>query len=115
VQAQTQPFFRLVQSNMELLGQFSTSPEVTKEFSAIAGNLLEQVTESAAKLMQSGALASLMQGMLKNYTDFLMELSQTNMALLSQGQSALVRQVEQVADTVVEATEVQGRRLRHAA
>ncbi|HSW05937.1 hypothetical protein [Aquabacterium sp.] len=115
MQAQIQPFFKLVQANMELFSQFSSSPAVTKEVSTSASNLFQQATDSATQLMQSGAFANLMQGLLKNYTEFLTELSQGSMALLSQGQSALVRQTEQVADSVVEASEVHGRRLRQAA
>jgi hypothetical protein len=93
VQAQLQPFVNLVQANMDLLTRFSTSPEITAQASANASQFFQQASESAMKLMQSGAFAQVMQGMLKNYTEFLMELSQSGMAVLSQGQSVMSRQV----------------------
>jgi len=104
MQAQTQPFIKLAQANMDLLTHFSSSREVTG-----------QASESALKLMQSGAFANLMQGMLKNYTEFLTELSQSSIALLSQGQAAMTRQVQEVADGVVDASDARGRRARQAA
>ncbi len=93
VQAQLQPFVNLVQANMDLLTRFSTPPEITAQASANASQFFQQASESAMKLMQSGAFAQVMQGMLKNYTEFLMELSQSGMAVLSQGQSVMSRQV----------------------
>jgi len=62
--AQAQPFIKLAQSNMELLTRFSSSPEMTAQ----ATSLFQQATESATKLMQSGAFARMMQGMMKNYS-----------------------------------------------
>lgn len=101
MQAQVQPFVKLAQANMELLTRFSTSPEVAS-----------QASGSAMNLMQSGALAHMMQGMLKNYTEFLTELSQSGMAMLSQGQAAMTRQVQEATDNVIDATQARGRRAR---
>ena len=115
MQAQTQPFVKLAQANMELLTRFSTSPEVTAQVSSNTSQLFQQASESAMKLMQSGAFAHLMQGMLKNYTEFLAELSQSGMAMLSQGQAAMTRQVQEATDGVIDATEVRSRRARQAA
>jgi len=115
VQAQTHPFVKLAQANMDLLTRFSTSPDVTAQASANASQLFQQASESAMKLMQSGAFAHVMQGMLKNYTEFLTELSQSGMATLSQGQAAMTRQVKQATDAVVDATDARGRRARQAA
>jgi hypothetical protein len=115
MQAQAQPFVKLVQANMDLLTRFSTSPEVTAQASANAGQLFQQASESAMKLMQSGAFAHLMQGMLKNYTEFLAELSQTGMAMFSQGQAAMTRQVEEATNGVIDVTDARGRRARQAA
>jgi hypothetical protein len=111
----TQPFVKLAQSNMELLTQFTTSPEVTSQATANANQLFQQANESALKLMHSGAFAQVVQGMLKNYTEFLTELNQSAMAMMSQGQAALVRQTQGVTDSVIEATESRGRRSRQAA
>lgn len=103
MQAQTQPFVKLAQANMDLLTRFSTSPEVT---------------ESAMKLMNSSAFAHLMQGMMKNYTEFVTELSQSGMAMLSQGQAAMTRQMQDAASGVIDVADVvdvRGRRARQAA
>jgi hypothetical protein len=100
MQAQAQPFVKLAQANMDLLTRFSTSPEVT---------------ESAMKLMNSSAFAHLMQGMMKNYTEFVTELSQSGMAMLSQGQAAMTRQMQDAASGVIDVADVRGRRARQAA
>jgi uncharacterized membrane-anchored protein YhcB (DUF1043 family) len=115
MQAQTQPFVKLAQANMDLVTRFSTSPEVTAQASANASQLFQQASESAMKLMQSGAFAHLMQGMLKNYTEFFAELSQSGMAMLSQGQAAMTHQVEEATNSVIDATDTRGRRTRQAA
>jgi uncharacterized membrane-anchored protein YhcB (DUF1043 family) len=115
MQLPTQPFFKLVQANMDLLSKFSTTPEVTAQATAGATNLFQQASESATSLMRSGAFAHVMQGLLKNYTDFLAELSQSSMALLTQGQQALVQQTQEVAESVGEAATEGRRRARQAA
>ena len=115
MQAQTQPFIKLAQANMDLLTRFSTSPEVTSQATANASHFFQQATDSAMKLMQSGAFAHMMQGMLKNYTEFLTELSHSGMALLAQGQAAVTRQAQEVKHDVIEAVEAGGRRARAAA
>ena len=115
MQVHVQPFFKLAQSNMDLLTRFSTSPEVTAQATADASNLLQQATESATSLMRSGAFANLMQGMWKNYTDFLTEFSRSSVTLMTQGQEALMRQAQEVTAGVVDATEARARRSRQAA
>jgi hypothetical protein len=67
------------------------------------------------KLMQSGASAALMQGMLQNYTEFLGEMYQGWMAMMSEGQTALLHQAEEVTDNVIDVTVARGRRGRQAA
>jgi hypothetical protein len=111
MQAQTQPFIKLAQANMELLTRFSSSPEMTAQ----ATSLFQQATESSKSLLQSGAFTQMMQGMLKNYSEFFMELSQSTMALMGQGQAMLVRQVEEAGDVVIDATDARVRRSRQAA
>jgi len=115
MQAQAQPFVKLVQANMEVLTRFSTSPEVTSQATANASQLFQQATESATSLMQSGAFAHMVQGLLKNYTEFLTELGQSTMAMMSQGQAALLRQTQEATDGVMEATDIRARRTRQAA
>ena len=53
-----------------------------------------------------------MQGMLKNYTEFVTELGQSGMAMLARGQTAMVESAE---DAVESTTDVRGRRGRQAA
>lgn len=112
MQTQTQPFVKLAQANMDLFGRFSTSPEVTSQANATANQWFHQASESAAKLMQSGAFAQMMQGLLKNYMEFFTELSQSSMAMLSQGQAAMTRQVQETTNEVIDATEARVRRAR---
>jgi hypothetical protein len=111
MQAPTQPFIKLAQGNMELLTRFSSSPDMTAQ----ATSLYQHATESVANLMQSGAFAQMMQGMMKNYTEFFLELNQSAMALMSQGQAAMVRQVQQASEGVIEVTDMRTRRARQAA
>jgi hypothetical protein len=87
MQTAIQPFIKLTQANMELLTKFSTSPE---------------------------AIPQLMQGMLKNYAEFMMELGQSGMAVLAQAQATMMRQAQEVSENVVDATEARGRRTRQA-
>lgn len=115
MQAQTQPFVKLAQANMDLITRFSSSREVTTQAAANAGQLFQQASESAMKLMQSGAFAQMMQGVLKNYTEFLTELSQSGMAILSQGQAAMTHQVQEATNGVIDATDARSRRARQTA
>ena len=52
MQAQTQPFVKLAQANMDLVTRFSTSPEVTAQASANVGS------SSVALLYISSAVRS---------------------------------------------------------
>jgi uncharacterized membrane-anchored protein YhcB (DUF1043 family) len=115
MQTQTQPFTRLAEANMELVTRFSTSPEVMSQASSITSQIFQLTTESAMKLMQSGAFASMLQGMQKNYTDFLAGLSQSGMAMISEGQANMSKQMQEAADSVIDAAGVRGRRARQAA
>jgi hypothetical protein len=67
------------------------------------------------KLMQSGASAHLMQGMLQNYTEFLAEMYKGWATMISQGQTALMNQVQEGTGNVIDATAARGRRGRQAA
>jgi len=115
MQAHAQPFVKLVQANMDLLTRFSTSPEVTSQATTSATQLFQQASESAMKLMQSGAFAHMLQGMLKNYTEFLGELSQSGMAMMTQGQAAMTRQMQEATDGVIDVSDARGRRARQVA
>lgn len=110
MQSQVQPFMKLAQANMELFTRFSNSPEVSSQASANMSQLFQQASESALKLMQSGAFAQLMQGMLKNYTTFVSEVGQGGMAMWSAGQSELIRQTQEAAATAIDGTTARRRR-----
>ena len=110
----TQPFTKLAMANMDVFARFATSPEVMSEATASAGQLFQQAAASSMKLMQSGAFASLMQGMLKNYTEFLTEFSQGSMAMLGQVQEAAGRQVQGATQDVFDMTETRRRSQRTA-
>ena len=112
LQTQAQPYVKLAQANFELLTRFWTSPEVTSELTSGASALYQRASESAMTLMQSGASARLMQGLLQNHTEFLAELSRSWMATLAEGQTALMRQAEVSASNVVDATAARARRVR---
>lgn len=111
IQATSQPLLRLLQSNMELLTRFTTSPDVAAQ----AGRLLQQTGESAMSLMQSAAFAHMLQGLMKNYTEFLMEFNQSALSLASQGHAAMARQAQETVQDAVDMADVRGRRSRQAA
>jgi hypothetical protein len=115
IQAQVQPFIKLGQANMELLTRFWSSPEVQSQAAANASALFQQASTSAIKLMQSGASAALVQGMLQNYTEFLGEMYQSWMSMMREGQTALLHQAEEVTGNVIDVTAARGRRGRQAA
>lgn len=108
-----QPFFKLAQSNIALLTQFAFSPEVVAQTMSNAQSLFQKTQEGAGQIAQSTAFAQLAQGLMKNYTEFLVELGQGGMAVLSQGQAAFLRQAQDASSNVIDAT--QARRARQAA
>ena len=110
-----QPFVKLAQSNMELLTKFTQSPEVMAEATRNMKSLMEQAQTSATSLAQSQAFIGLMQGMVKNYTDFVSELAQSAYAMMSQGQATFLQQTQEATATVIDAADARSRRSRHAA
>lgn len=112
LQSAMQPLLKLTQANMDLLTQFTTSPEVLAQSMTSAQTLLQQGQKSAASLAQSNAFAQLTQGILKNYTDFVTELSQSGMAALAEGQAEMVRRTQQAGATVIDATTERSKRTR---
>jgi hypothetical protein len=110
-----QPFVKLAQSNLELWSEFTQSPEVLAEATRNMKNFWEQAQTSSTSLTQSQAFGALMQGMVKNYTDFVSELSRTAYAMMSQSQATFLQQTQEATDNVIEVTEARGRRARHAA
>lgn len=113
--SQARPFAKLAQSNMNLLTQFSVSPEVSSLATANATQWYQQASETAMKLMQSGAFAHVLQGMLQNYTEFLTEVSQGWMVAMRQGHEAMASQAQVAVEAAVDAVKVPARRGRQAA
>jgi uncharacterized membrane-anchored protein YhcB (DUF1043 family) len=110
-QTALQPFMKLAQSNMELLTKFSASPEVMSEAMNSTQALMRQAQESATKLAQSSAFMSMMQGMAKNYTEFLTELSHGAMGMMTQGQAAMMQQGKALTEKVTSAADGRVRRV----
>jgi hypothetical protein len=110
-----QPFVRLAQSNMELWSKFSQSPEVMSEATRNMKAFWEQSQSSTASLARSQAFTALMQGMVKNYTDFVSELTQRTYSMMSQGQATLLQQAQDATAQVIDASEARTRRPRQAA
>jgi hypothetical protein len=106
-----QPFIKLVQSNMALLTQFWLSPEVMSQAMTNAQSLFQREPGATTHLAQSNAFGQLMQGMLKNYTAFVAELGQS-MALMTQGQAAMLQKAEEVSETVAAGSDARARRSR---
>ena len=102
MQTAMQPYIKLVQGNLELVAKLSTSPEALAQAAAVAQSLLQPGPESAARLMQSNVFMQLVQGMLKNYTEFLTEVGQVGKDMLAQGQAAMTRQVQEISERIVE-------------
>ena len=115
MQTAMQPFIKLTQANMELLTRFSMSPEVISQSMADAKGAFQQGRDTATTLVHSDAFAQLVQGMLKNYTEFMMEAGQSTMAALTQGQAAMMHQAEEASDNVVDAAQARSRRTRREA
>jgi len=89
-----QPFVKLVQANMDLMTQFTVRPDVFSQPTAFVG---------------------VMQGLMKNYTEFFTEISHSGAAMLSQGQAAFMQQTRDAASNVVDVAQAGTRRARQAA
>jgi hypothetical protein len=113
LQPAMQPFLKLVQNNMALLTKFSISPEAISQAMANAQSVAKgEQPVVPTDLMQSNAFAQLMQGMIKNYTEFMTELGQSGMAMLTQGQAAMAQKADEASEIVSDATETRARRSR---
>lgn len=113
MQPAMQPFINLVQSNMALLARYSMSPEAMTQAMANAQKMAkgEQPT-TGVDLVQSTAFAELMQGMIQNYTVFMTELGQSGMAMLAQGQAAMMKNVQDAGEGSTGTAEARARRGR---
>ena len=105
VQPAMQPFFKLVRANMDLLARFSTSPEALSQTFTDVQRLSRQGQDSVTNLVQSREFAGLMQGMLRNYTEFMTEIGQNALAMLAWSQQATTRQVQDGSQKVIDAAD----------
>ena len=112
MQTPMQPFINLVQRNMALLNQFSQSPAVRSQAMANSQSLFQREPGAGNNLAPSNAYGRLLQGMLKNYTEFVTELGQSGMTLLAQGQAAMLQKAEEVSETAAAASQARGTRSR---
>src|SRR4030095_6711365 len=85
---------KLMQSNMELLMRYAFSPEVTTEAVRSLQAMFEQGPASFGRVAPPQAYFSLVQGLMKNYTEFLAELSQSAYGAMFQGPLALMQQAQ---------------------
>jgi hypothetical protein len=95
-----QPYVKLVKSNMELLGEYSRSPEAVSRSVTDAQSLLRPGQASPSSLTRSSALTALVRGLIKNHTEFAAEVGERGIALLAHGQAALLQQTEQATHMV---------------
>jgi hypothetical protein len=114
VQATVQPFIKLMQANMELLNKFTGSLDLSTPAGSQAANPIQAAQDTLAKMMQSTAVMSLVQGLMKNYSDFITEFGQQGAALMSQTQETLHQQTREAADHVMDATQSRVRHVRSA-
>lgn len=98
-----QPFVQLAQNNLELMRNLPV-PEAP---SADEPNPFLQGPTSAANLLQTNTFLLLMQGAVKNYTEFMMAVGQNSIAVVGQAQAGLVR------DAQARAKEATGARAKH--
>jgi hypothetical protein len=95
-----QPYVKLVQSNMEVLGKYSTSREAISQAMAKSQKLLRPRQGSRSSLNQSNALNELARELIKNHTVFANEMGERGIALLAQRQATLIQQAQQATNMV---------------
>ena len=92
-----QPFIKLVQSNMQLLMQFSMSPEMVSQAMSQWQDLLHRNQGASTQVAQSGAFADLIQGLTKNYTQFISEIARASMSMMTQASAATANRMHEAA------------------
>ena len=111
MQPAMQPFVNLVQNNMTLLAKYSMSPEAVSQAMVAAQKMAKgEQPVSGFDMAQSKAFADLMQGMIQNYTQFMTELGQSGMAMLAQGQAAMMKNVQEASESATSTAEARRNR-----
>ena len=98
----TQPAVKLVTANLEMMMRFTSSPEVLSHAMLATSQMVQQAGAHTLQLMQTDAFARLVQGMMRNYTEFLGESGRDAVTWMQEGQTALIEGARDAADTVVE-------------
>jgi hypothetical protein len=112
IQAALQPYVKLVQSNMELLGRYSKFPEAMTQAMAKTQSLLRPGHGTPSSRAQPPAFAELVQGMVKNHASFMEKVAQSGIAMLAQGQAALLQQTQQATERLASSAKGRARRSR---
>jgi gas vesicle protein len=113
-QATVQPYIKLMQANMDLLNRFTGSLDLSTPAGSHVANPIRATQDMLSKMMQSTAMTTLMQGLAKNYGDFLTDFGQQSMQLMSQTQETMQQQTREAADHVMDATQSRVRHVRSA-
>lgn len=100
----SQPFMKLVQSNMELVNQMMPKPEALSNSIATGGKSLYQPSALTSPFNQSAAFGQMMQSMIRNYAVFLTEWGQCSMNAIVHSQQAFQHSAQQAADMAIEAS-----------
>lgn len=111
MQSAVQPFVKLLQSNMVTLGKFSMSPQAISLAMSNGQAMLQGRPDSQERLFQSGAFVELMQGMFRNYAEFMTELGHSSLTMLADSQSAWMQRSEEAVEGIA-SPETRGRRAR---
>ncbi len=100
----TQPAVKLATANFELMMRFTSSPEVLSHTLLATSQMVQQAGAHTLQLMQTDAFARLVQGLMRNYTEFLGESGRDAVTWMQEGQTALIEGAREAADAVVERT-----------
>ena len=110
-----QPYVRLAQRNMQLMTNFSASPEVVSVWlssnqmlfeQAIQGKthgkagkapqkVVEQIQKDVSQVSQSKAFSGLVQGLMQSHIEFFMDLAQSSVVAWGQAPVHMLKQVQQ--------------------
>lgn len=112
LESAVQPYLKLALSNLELMKHLSVVPELKPVSTEESKNPFLVVHSQLAQLTQSVELTHIVQAALKNYTEFLLEVGQSNLFVVNQAQEtlarsqdSLVRQGQSVVENIVAAPE----------
>ena len=85
------PYLKLAQRNLELMRLFSVAPEIKPPTSEESQNPFLALHSQWAQLSQATEWAHLVRAAAKHYTEFLVELGQTGVAVSNPAQQSLIR------------------------